>query len=75
MSLLWSVGTAGMQTRLVQTSHCSALAAQSAQIMHSKVLAEKEGGGQRGLLVGKTDFCRKCRDREIIFELIGRKKK
>ena len=57
-----------MQTRLVQASHCSELSAQSAQIMHSKVLAERERERDRegGLLVGKTDFCGKCRDREII---------
>ena len=55
-----------MQTRLVQASHCSELSAQSAQIMHSKVLAERERDREGGLLVGKTDFCGKCRDREII---------
>ena len=37
-----------MQTRLVQASHCSELSAQSAQIMHSKVLAEREREIERG---------------------------
>ena len=54
LSLLWSVGTAGMQTMLVQTSNLT-LSAQSAQIMHSKVLAERERGGQWPLR-WETDF-------------------
>ena len=71
MSLLWSVGTAGMQTMLVQTSNLT-LSAQSAQIMHSRVLAERERGGQWPLR-RETDFVGNVEIERL--SLIGRKKR